>query len=258
MPILVELACRNSTRVVRQIECCKKKHSQQALNLPIDITLRCALMNQAVILILAMVFSSVAIVSGTNIIICDNAPCESQINASLGKEFAISLEFDPSTGFEWWTKFDPNYLSLICSTFVTGNEMPGLVGVPGTELFTFNAKNAGDTEVIMLLLQSRENGTIAERKIFPINIMLEAVAPKQPTVLGSGINAEHTTIRKSSFRSSGGLGANTMFSDRPISTAVGVSSNYYLNESEMDTPSQAASRHEPVGYDLTPPGNPSL
>jgi hypothetical protein len=53
------------------------------------------IMNQPTILALAIVFSSVLIVSGTNI--CDNAPCETQINASLGKE----LESNPSTGFEF-------------------------------------------------------------------------------------------------------------------------------------------------------------
>jgi predicted secreted protein len=102
------------------------------------------------------------IVSGTNI--CNNAPCEPQINANFGEEFTVSLESNPSTGFEWWTKFDPNYLSLSNSTFVRGNE------ISGKKLFTFNTRNAGNTEVIMLLLRPWENGTIAKRKIFPINI----------------------------------------------------------------------------------------
>ena len=88
-------------------------------------------MNQSTILALAIVFMSVLIVSGTNI--CDNAPCEPQINASVGKEFTISLESNPSTGFEWWTKFDPNCLSLSNSTFIGGSEKSGMVGVPGKE-----------------------------------------------------------------------------------------------------------------------------
>ena len=72
-------------------------------------------MNQTAILTLALIFSSAMVVSGTNI--CDTASCEPQINASLGKEFIVSLESNPSTGFEWWTEFDPNYLSLMNSTF---------------------------------------------------------------------------------------------------------------------------------------------
>ena len=88
-------------------------------------------MNQSAILALAIAFSSV-VVSGINI--CDNTPCEPQINASLGKESTIFLESNSLTGFEWWTKFDPNYLNLINSTFVNGNEMSGMVGVPGKQV----------------------------------------------------------------------------------------------------------------------------
>jgi len=96
------------------------------------ISIKClvgVIMNQSAVLALAIVFSSVLIGSGTNI--CTNAPCESQINASLGKEFTISLESNPSTGFEWWTKLDPSYLSLVNSTIISGNKKSGMVGVPG-------------------------------------------------------------------------------------------------------------------------------
>ena len=164
-------------------------------------------MNQSAILALAIILSSVVVVSGTNI--CVNAHCEPQINSSLGMEFAISLESNPSTGFEWWTKFNPEYLSLMNSSFINGIEGSGLVGVPGKDVFTFNSRRAGNTEAIMLLLKPRDNGTIAERKIFPINIMSAAAATsKQATVLGKGVCPEHTTISKSSFQSSGGMTTN--------------------------------------------------
>src|SRR5512137_1029498 len=143
-------------------------------------------MNQSAILALAIVFSSVLIVSGTNT--CDNAPCESQINANLDKEFNIALESNPSTGFEWWTKFDPNYLTLLNSTFISGNEKSEMLAVPGKQMFSFNARCAGNTDVIMLLLRPWENGTIAERKIFPINIISTAAGPKQAIVQGEDVN----------------------------------------------------------------------
>ncbi len=161
-------------------------------------------MNRAAILASAIMFLSVVIVSGTNI--CDNAPCEPQINAFNGENFTISLQYNPSTGFEWWTKFDPSYLSLMDSAFVSGNERSGMVGVPGTEVFTFNARNAGNTEVIMLLLKPWENGTIAERKIFPINIV-------------STIAELHTAS--------------------PTALAATPKEVIYKNESAMETPTQA-------------------
>jgi len=190
---------------------------------------------------ISFTFLSVMIASGTDI--CDNSPCEPQINASLGKEFAISLESNPSTGFEWWTKFDPNYLSLMNSTFVSGNEKSGMVGVPGKETFSFNAKIAGNTDVIMLLLQPWENGTIAERKIFPINIMQEASGPEQAKILGKGVKPERTTISKNSFQSSDGTGTNIISNGRTAITSFGTPTNLFANESAMETPSQAMSEY---------------
>jgi predicted secreted protein len=196
-------------------------------------------MNRSEILVLYIAFSSIMIVSGNNI--CDNAPCEPQINVSIGKDFAISLESNPSTGFEWWTKFDPNYLGLVNSTFHSGNIMSGSVGTPGTHMFAFNVKSLGNTEVIMLLLKPWENGTIAERKIFPINIMSAAAAPKQPTVIGKGINP---------FSGSGGMATKTTH---------GTSSGYFTNESVMETPSQAIPQYSGPGrYELSSLNEPSI
>jgi len=125
-------------------------------------------MNKHMTLVLAIVFSSMALVSANSI--CDNAPCEKPINVSLGKDFTISLKSNPGTGFSWWTKFDTRYLSLENSTIISGKASFGMVGVPGKENFTFNTKKAGTTEVTMLLLQPWVNGTIGDRKIFPVNI----------------------------------------------------------------------------------------
>jgi len=185
-------------------------------------------MKKSTILALAVLLSLVTIVSGTNI--CDNSPCEPKINASLGKEFTISLESNPSTGFEWWTKFDPNYLRLSNSTFIGGSEKSGMVGVPGKETFTFNARNAGNTEVIMLLLRPWENGTVAERKIFPINIMSATAAPKQATVLGKSLGG---TI------------------SQPTTTPHNPRSDYSKDESVMETPSQATTQYTQARSDLS-------
>ncbi len=194
----------------------------------IDIFARLVwLMNRYAILALTIAFSSVLTVSGTTI--CDNAPCEPVINTNLGKEFPIALESNPSTGFEWWTKFDPNYLSLSNTTFVSGNVKSGIVGVPGKEIFSFNAKNAGDTDVIMLLLNPWENGTIAERKIFPVNIVATTVAPKQAIILGKSLGSMTTS--------------NTSNDQVPM-ISHGTSATYFKNESIMETPSQAVSQSE--------------
>ena len=119
------------------------------------------------ILALAAALSMIVLVSANGI--CDTAMCETQINHSLF--INISLDSNPSTGFDWWTNFDTSYLRLVNSTFVSGNAASGMVGQPGKRIFTFKAIKPGDTEVIMLLLRPWVNGTIAELKIFPVRIV---------------------------------------------------------------------------------------
>jgi predicted secreted protein len=118
-------------------------------------------------IILAVAFLSIAAASAS---ICDNAPCEKTINATVGENFTITLQLYSGTGFEWWTKFDPAYLNLVNSSEKAKDSGSVMVGVPRERILTFNAKMAGDTDVTMLLLQPWENSTIGERKIFPINI----------------------------------------------------------------------------------------
>lgn len=189
-------------------------------------------MNQSGFVALIIVLLSNMVVSGTDL--CDNAPCEPQIDVSLGKEFAIPLESSPSTGFEWWTKFDPIYLGLMNSTFASGNEGSGLAGAPGKVMFTFSARNAGNTDVVMLLLRPWENGTISERRIYPIRIMPSVAEPKQPIILSTDTNP---------YESLGGLATRA---------ARGASSSYFKNESVMETPSKAFPQYpEPSRYDLS-------
>jgi predicted secreted protein len=118
-------------------------------------------------IILVVAFLSIAASSAS---ICDNAPCEKTINATVGENFAVSQPFYSGTGFEWWVKFDPAYLDLVDSSDEAKDSSSVMVGVQQDSILTFNAKTAGNTDVTMLLLQPWENGTIAERKIFPVNI----------------------------------------------------------------------------------------
>lgn len=122
------------------------------------------ILGAATIVLLAMVATS----AGS---ICDNAPCEDAINVTAGENFTIDLKSNAgSTGYEWWTQFDTDYLSLVSSSEQSGDAKPGWVGVPGKKIFVFSAKKTGSTDVVMLLLRPWENSTVAERKIFPVNI----------------------------------------------------------------------------------------
>jgi predicted secreted protein len=118
--------------------------------------------------IVALLFAAVTASAGS---ICDNAPCEDAIDVMAGENFTIELRSNTgSTGYEWWTQFDTEYLSLVNSYEQSGNRASGMVGVPGKKLFVFSTKKPGSTEVIMLLLRPWENSTVGDKKIFPINI----------------------------------------------------------------------------------------
>jgi hypothetical protein len=56
------------------------------------------------------------------------------------------------------------------------------------EIFTFNAKRAGNTEVNMLLLRPWVNGTIVDSKLFQINI------DKIPGTKSSAIHIDESTV----------------------------------------------------------------
>ena len=200
-------------------------------------------MNGLVIWPLASILFSAMIASGANL--CDNSPCEPQINTSLGNELVIPLESYSATGFSWWSDFDPDYLSLVNKTTISGNEQLGILGGRERTMFTFISKSPGQTEIIMLLLRPWENGSIEERKIFPINIIPEASGPEQANVLGTGAKPELTTISKSSFQSSGSAASSSIFSGEKNETSE-ISSK---EASVMETPSQAVSEYISRGYD---------
>jgi inhibitor of cysteine peptidase len=125
-------------------------------------------MNRPAILILALMISAIGIAFADSV--CDNAPCEPQINVTLPGSFNITLPSNPTTGFSWWTQFDPQYMSLVNDTFAANTTSPGMTGVPGTQVFTFEARKAGDTHVTLLLLRPWVNGTIDESRIVPVKI----------------------------------------------------------------------------------------
>ena len=67
----------------------------------------------------------------------------------VNKEFRIALSSNPTTGYLWMTKFDPNYLQLVNSTYIAYPTRPGIVGSGGIQIFTFKAIKPGNTEITM-------------------------------------------------------------------------------------------------------------
>ena len=114
---------------------------------------------------------------------------------------------------------------------------------PGRETFNFNARNGGKTEVIMLMLRPWENGTIAERKIFPINI-ISATSEPEPAIVPINLEtaAERKTIPINVASAAATLKQANVQSNRVNAEPINISKNDFQMSSVMGAPSQADTR----------------
>jgi len=75
------------------------------------------------------------------------APSDNVISVKEGQTFKITLPSNPSTGYQWNSTYDTTYLELVAQNFQPDNTNPGIVGAGGNEIFTFKAKNPGNTTI---------------------------------------------------------------------------------------------------------------
>ena len=91
------------------------------------------------------------------------------IKVKLNDSFIISLESNPSTGFEWFAKYDSKKINLTKpKKFVLDSDQ--LVGGSGYEFFEFEAIEVSETEIEMLYKRSWEKTPIKIEK-FKIKIL---------------------------------------------------------------------------------------
>jgi inhibitor of cysteine peptidase len=69
------------------------------------------------------------------------------ITAAQGQNFTITLRSNPSTGYHWEPQFDSTALSLTDSVFISDPNPNNLVGVPGSQVFTFQGLAKGTTTI---------------------------------------------------------------------------------------------------------------
>ncbi|MGZ8898072.1 MAG: protease inhibitor I42 family protein, partial [Halobacteriota archaeon] len=67
------------------------------------------------------------------------------MTAAQGQNFTITLRSNPSTGYHWEPQFDSTALKLTDSVFVSDPNPHNLVGVPGSQVFTFQGLAKGTT-----------------------------------------------------------------------------------------------------------------
>ena len=69
------------------------------------------------------------------------------ITAVQGQNFTITLRSNPSTGYHWEPHYDSAALSLTGSVFLSDPNPNNLVGVPGSQVFTFQGLAKGTTTI---------------------------------------------------------------------------------------------------------------
>jgi len=88
-----------------------------------------------------------------------------ELKVNLGQEFTISLEANPTTGYDWELEFDTSTLKLKEKNFESN--FPATLGSSGEDNFVFLPIKTGKTEIIMLYKRPWENNSLKE-KVFRI------------------------------------------------------------------------------------------
>lgn len=91
------------------------------------------------------------------------------IEIGVGGQFVITLESNPTTGYQWQADFDNSSLKLVKSDYKQSEAKPGLVGVGGKEYFTFEGLKKGNARITMVYKRVWEQGS-AGQKVFTVSI----------------------------------------------------------------------------------------
>jgi predicted secreted protein len=92
---------------------------------------------------------------------------EQNTTVKKGDEFTITLESNPTTGYQWIPMFNPGIISLVSHSFQPSSR---LMGAPGTDVFTFKAINHGTESLKIFYKRSWEKEPVKE-KVFSINVI---------------------------------------------------------------------------------------
>ena len=91
------------------------------------------------------------------------------IEATCMKEFSITLDANPSTGYSWVPLFDTKFLELRDRSFKSNDKESKRLGSSSKEVFTFNPIQRGNTTITMTYKREWEENGIQTAK-FEIEI----------------------------------------------------------------------------------------
>jgi inhibitor of cysteine peptidase len=90
------------------------------------------------------------------------------MTSAQGQNFTITLRSNPSTGYHWEPQFDSTALTLTNSVFVSDPNPNKLVGVPGSQVFTFQGLAKGTTTITFNNVSPAQ--IITEQAVFVVTV----------------------------------------------------------------------------------------
>jgi inhibitor of cysteine peptidase len=90
------------------------------------------------------------------------------ITVAQGQDFTITLRSNPSTGYHWEPQFDNATLTLTDSVFISDPNPYNLVGVPGSQVFTFQGLVKGTTVITFLNVSPSQ--IVTEQAIYSVTV----------------------------------------------------------------------------------------
>ncbi len=99
----------------------------------------------------------------------------SLIELKKGDKIIILLDSNPTTGYSWipGEEIDSTIVELTDSEYFQTEKEEGMVGVGGFEVFTFEAKNSGQTEIILYYQRPWEEAELKDELIFNIEVTVK-------------------------------------------------------------------------------------
>lgn len=106
------------------------------------------------------------------------------INAAAGKEFAITLDANATTGYEWQLidPIDNNLIKLVHSEYIP--DKTGLVGSGGKSIWTFKAISAGKAQILFKYIRPWEKDLPPAQEVaYIVNIQEPAKSLETPDMI---------------------------------------------------------------------------
>lgn len=96
---------------------------------------------------------------------------DKDITVDTGDTFAIQLEANPTTGYDWAASIsDENIVSLVSCVYQEKSVDTAIVGSGGVDVITFKGLKKGSAVITLVYERSFEKGSAAETLVYNVTV----------------------------------------------------------------------------------------